>query len=401
MQRVQHLTASSTLPTPTFSGTVGYYTNGNLSTGQQPTWLTAENLNQLQEELIYTITSAGLTPSNSDLTQLYNAIKAISLTNDSVYANSIFPVTASVASNALTVGLNSTQLQFKNTTVGQSPVPIYISSPISFTVPSGVTLGTIGSQSHRLAILALNNAGTVQLGISNLLYSPNLDESSLINTANISTQSVVTGSIAVTTGVLTVSAVTSGTLAVGQIITGTSIPTNTYITALGTGTGGTGTYYTNCYTAVASTTITGRAGFGVYSSSALTNVAYRVVGFIDITESTAGTWATAPTNIQGTGGQALAALSSIGYGQTWQNVAASRSLSTTYYNTTGRPIMVAAFFNQGGTSTTSFLVSGNLVSLTQTTSTVSDFPGYTVIVPPGASYSAQGSTTIAYWNELR
>lgn len=50
----------------------------------------------------------------------------------------------------------------------------------------------------------------------------------------------VTGAISTTT--LTVSAVTSGVLAVGQLITGANIAPGTYITALGTGTGGTGTY---------------------------------------------------------------------------------------------------------------------------------------------------------------
>lgn len=63
-----------------------------------------------------------------------------------------------------------------------------------------------------------------------------------------STAAVVTGYIydGVTSGtaglVLEVSAVTSGTLAVGQYIYGTGIAPNTYIVALGTGTGGAGTY---------------------------------------------------------------------------------------------------------------------------------------------------------------
>jgi len=39
-----------------------------------------------------------------------------------------------------------------------------------------------------------------------------------------------------------------------------------------------------------------------YSTTARTNVAYRVVGFINITEATAGTWATAPSTVQGAGG---------------------------------------------------------------------------------------------------
>ena len=55
------------------------------------------------------------------------------------------------------------------------------------------------------------------------------------------TYAVVTGYIA--GNVLTVSAVTSGALAVGHVITGLGITPYTTIDSLGTGTGGTGTYY--------------------------------------------------------------------------------------------------------------------------------------------------------------
>jgi len=62
---------------------------------------------------------------------------------------------------------------------------------------------------------------------------------------------VVTGAISGTT--LTVSAVASGTVAVGQSVGGAS--SGTYITALGTGTGGTGTYTVNNSQTVASGTL--------------------------------------------------------------------------------------------------------------------------------------------------
>ena len=67
---------------------------------------------------------------------------------------------------------------------------------------------------------------------------------------------VVTGTIAGTT--LTVSAVTSGFISVGSVINGTGItPDTIYVTALGTGLGGTGTYTINASQTVASaTTIT-------------------------------------------------------------------------------------------------------------------------------------------------
>jgi hypothetical protein len=54
---------------------------------------------------------------------------------------------------------------------------------------------------------------------------------------------VITGAISGTT--LTVSAVSSGTLAVGMTIQGAGVTANTIITALGTGTGGVGTYTVN------------------------------------------------------------------------------------------------------------------------------------------------------------
>ena len=62
-----------------------------------------------------------------------------------------------------------------------------------------------------------------------------------------------TGSISTTT--LTVDSVLSGTIAVGQAIFGNGIAQNTVITALGTGTGGTGTYTVSDSQTVATTTI--------------------------------------------------------------------------------------------------------------------------------------------------
>jgi len=72
-------------------------------------------------------------------------------------------------------------------------------------------------------------------------------------------EATFTGSISGTT--LTVTAVTSGTISLGQVVTfagQTNNPyqANTYITALGTGTGGTGTYtLNNSYTSITSTTM--------------------------------------------------------------------------------------------------------------------------------------------------
>ena len=141
----------------------------------------------------------------------------------------------------------------------------------------------------------------------------------------------------------------------------------------------------------------------IYSTTARTNVAYRVVGFADSTQTTAGTWAAAPTLVQGAGGLALASLGSLGYGQKWQDVTASRALGTTYYNTTGKPITVAltgycassgsgAGFVVNGVGVIGFS-GGNAGSAQQTCA---------VIVPPAASYGTNGSGyAVQQWVELR
>ena len=49
-------------------------------------------------------------------------------------------------------------------------------SSVSLTVPTLATLGTVSTYASRLALIALNNAGTVELGIVNLSGGLNLDE---------------------------------------------------------------------------------------------------------------------------------------------------------------------------------------------------------------------------------
>lgn len=69
-----------------------------------------------------------------------------------------------------------------------------------------------------------------------------------------SSSAVVTGSIAGTT--MTVTAVSSGTLAIGQAVTGTGVAPGTFITGLGSGTGGTGTYTVSVSQTASSTSLT-------------------------------------------------------------------------------------------------------------------------------------------------
>jgi hypothetical protein len=93
----------------------------------------------------------------------------------------------------------------------------------------------------------------------------------------------------------------------------------------------------------------------------------------------------------------------IGIGQTWQNMAASRAVATTYTNSTGRPIFVSVGLNTSATGTLYATVS----SLTMAGTSVPS-AGYATnisfIVPTGGTYSVtinSGSPTISTWLELR
>ncbi len=245
----------------------------------------------------------------------------------------IQPITAAVAANALTLTLNPTTLDFRSSTPDSGTVTTRtIAAAISMVVSNGSTLGTLASTSARLVLLAIDNAGTVELAVANLAGSLNLDETTLIST---------------------------------------------------TAEGGAG--------AADSASV-------IYSTTARSNVAFRVVGFIDISEGTAGVWATGPTTIQGAGGQALAALSSLGYGQVYQDVTASRAFGTTYYNTTGKPIWVALKFLTASSISVTATV-GGVVAADTAANAYYNAIGF--IVPPGKSYVVSGTATLLLWSELR
>lgn len=67
----------------------------------------------------------------------------------------------------------------------------------------------------------------------------------------------------------------------------------------------------------------------IYSDSARVDVPYKVVGSARSTQAVAGSWVTAPSLVQGVGGQALLSMSTLGYGQRWQSV--TRADGVVYY----------------------------------------------------------------------
>jgi len=131
-------------------------------------------------------------------------------------------------------------------------------SGTTLTVTS-ITSGTITAHQALFGVGVTPNTVITALGTGTGgigTYTVNISQtvsSKQMNSAAVAAR--VTGAISGTT--LTVASVASGTLYVGQTIQGTGVTANTIITALGTGTGGAGTYTVNFSQTVVSTTLYG------------------------------------------------------------------------------------------------------------------------------------------------
>jgi hypothetical protein len=90
--------------------------------------------------------------------------------------------------------------------------------------------------------------------------------------------------------------------------------------------------------------------------------------------------------------------SSIGWGQTWQDVTASRNMGTSYTNSTGKPIFLS-FESDSTTGTTVATVNGVVAARAFATAGVTAAQIY-LIIPPSATYVLTGGNKL-YWAELR
>jgi hypothetical protein len=243
------------------------------------------------------------------------------------------PITAAIASNAITITPSALSLDFRNSTLTNGSVTRVSSTPAALVIAATDSFGLVtAAGNQRIAILAINNAGTIELAASALVGGVSLDETGVITTA------------------------TAATL-----------------------------------------------GTHIKAANVRTGVAYRVVGFVDATFTTATGWGSLAL-VQGTGGQALASMSSMGYGQTWINYGAVKVTGVTYYNTTGRPIFVNIVASNSLVNGQSQLLVGGVIATLCSTENAGVAATFSAIVPPGASYilsQITGTLTAAYWAELR
>ena len=99
---------------------------------------------------------------------------------------------------------------------------------------------------------------------------------------------------------------------------------------------------------------------------------------------------------------------SVGVGQTWQDVTASRVLGTTYTNSTGKPIQIAVTVQAsalGNQVTVAININSVLIAYTASGYVTSGFKNSSpIIIPNGATYSITNvdvTSSIIKWSELR
>ena len=221
----------------TVTGTAGLIVNErfrvkfNASSGVAPTLalngLTAKNLKQFNASgvkipaIVYANQLADVEYDGTDYVVL-DSIQPL---------GQLQPIGVTQSAGAMTITLNPTTLDFRNSTVdlasGNTVTTLSVSTAITLTIPSTATLGTVSAVASKLLLLAINNAGTIELAVCNAWNNTNLNEASTINTTTISTGA-------------------------------TSAVTN-------------------------------------YSTTGRTGVYFRVIGELASTQTTAGTWATLPT----------------------------------------------------------------------------------------------------------
>jgi len=91
----------------------------------------------------------------------------------------------------------------------------------------------------------------------------------------------------------------------------------------------------------------------------------------------------------------------IGVDQTWQDVSASRTNSTSYQNTTGRPIMVAIGTGTTGTTGQEQVSVNNSTWIDVGVETSTAGSSNTFIVPNNWYYRLNSNLNITHWSELR
>lgn len=429
MQRITTSTKAADL----FGAGKDGFKNGDLENGILPTDFNAAWCNLVQEELANIVEGAGLVLSGASYTQVRQAVKRLFGGNVTTvnFAASPFAVTPDHAGLILVdatagnvvidlpaVNVIAAKLDYRfvradataNTVTGNCDgTDAFVGGATTFTLTGQGDFKSIAGDADELWAITAANAGEAPKQIQPILAS--VAGSDL--TLTLSPTKLDFRATPLTSGTInarTIAAAISLVVPSGATL-GTINATAARLVLLAIDNGGTvelavvnlaGGVNLDETTLISTTALSAASDSAnvVYSTTARASLPFRVVGFVDSTQAAAGTWATDPSTKQGAGGQALAALSSLGYGQTWQDVIGSRSSGVTYYNTTGKPITVMISVANGAAGSLQAAVNGLTLAISNHASG-SAYTSITFIVPPGAAYVGTASYPILIWTELR
>jgi hypothetical protein len=243
----------------------------------------------LRIQLITTGEQSGIwgdtTNTNWNLIQQSVAgVQAITMSNANYTLTNLNGVSDEARNMVLFVGGTNSAIRQIITPLVPKVYVVYNNTSGGFAITIGGSTGTLATVPNGASVLVFCNGTNFYSGISGSAGNFSVAGNSIIaGNETVTGNAAITGTFSATgaistygtasftagisngaggTGtILNVSAVASGTLIVGQKITGTGVSANTGISALGTGTGGVGTYtVTTSQLVNAGTAMTGSAG---------------------------------------------------------------------------------------------------------------------------------------------
>jgi len=268
-------------------------------------------------------------------------------------------------------GTGSKMYTVYNNTTGGYAITIGYSGGSTVSIPNGYIATVFGDGTNFFA------ANTTSAGA--FYVSGTLTAASVADVGNLSVSGTTT-----LTGTATAPTVTPST------DSSTKIATTAFVQSVAGGLG------TMAYQNANNVSITGGsiAGVTLSGGNAITtsNIGSQSVSFA----TTAGNGGV--TSVNGNTGT----VTTLGFGQSWQTV--SRSIGTTYYNTTGNPIICSLSANSDGGSAATAAIAVNGVTVANSGVYVGSYEWATVqaVIPNGASYVLAGGAPNGYYvTELR
>lgn len=263
-------------------------------------------------------------------------------------------------------------------------------------------LGATGNAAEaRTALAALGAAGGTLTGALNEAHGADIASASTINLTT------ATGNLVDVTGTTTITAVT---LAEGAertvrftgaltLTNGASLVLMGLLGDITTAAEDMATFRGYAAGVVRLVHYTRKSGAPLYNAPSSETVA-GIVELATVAEAATGTDTARAVTPAG-----VAPLASLGVGQTWQDLTASRAFATNYTNSSGRPIAVHVH----GTSATSqyadlAVTMGSVILQGTNTSfeSTAQFVSLSFIVPNGVTYNVAGTNaTLTKWYELR